>query len=163
VRSLVRALGLSDRVRFLGEVTPADVAALMRNSAVLVVPSRRETFSLVTAEALASGTPVVATRCGGPEEILTDDYGQLTDVDDPAALAIAIGSVLTRTFDLAQLRQYAVERFGTAAAAERLGRLYEQVIGLAESSAVTSPNRPVISEPNAVRSHAHSAPARGIA
>jgi glycosyltransferase involved in cell wall biosynthesis len=163
VRSLVRALGLSDRVRFLGEVTPADVAALMRNSAVLVVPSRRETFSLVTAEALASGTPVVATRCGGPEEILTDDYGQLTDVDDPAALAIAIGSVLTRTFDRAQLRQYAVERFGTAAAAERLGRLYEQVIGLAESSAVTSPNRPVISEPNAARSTIDSAAARGVA
>ena len=131
VRDLVRALGVSDRVRFLGEVAPNDVGALMRRSALLVVPSRRETFSLVTAEALASGTPVVATRCGGPEEILTDETGQLTDVDDAAALAIAIESTLNRSYDRAALRRYAVDRFGSSAAAERLGRLYERVTGLA--------------------------------
>ena len=131
VRQLVQALGLSNRVRFLGEVAPNDVAALMRECALLVVPSRRETFSLVTAEALASGTPVVATRCGGPEEILTEETGQLTDVDDPAALAIAIESALTRSYDRAALRRYAVDRFGSDAAAERLGRLYERVTGLA--------------------------------
>ena len=98
---------------------------------MLVVPSRRETFSLVTAEALASGTPVVATRCGGPEEILTEETGQLTEVDDAAALAIAIESMLHRPYDRAALRRYAVDRFGSAAAAERLGRLYERVTGLA--------------------------------
>jgi len=102
----------------------------MRRSAMLVVPSRRETFSLVTAEALASGTPVVATRCGGPEDIITEETGQLTDVDDAAALAIAIESMLNRSYDRAALRRYAVDRFGSAAAAERLGRLYERVTGL---------------------------------
>ena len=131
VRDLVRALGLTDHVRFLGETAPNDVAALMRRSALLVVPSRRETFSLVTAEALASGTPVVATRCGGPEEILTEETGQLTDVDDAAALAIAIESTLSRTYDRAALRRYAVDRFGSVAASERLGRLYERVTGIA--------------------------------
>ena len=138
VRSLVQALGLTDRVRFLGEVAPNDVAALMRKSALLVVPSRRETFSLVTAEALASGTPVVATRCGGPEEILTEDAGQLVDVDDPAALAIAIETALTRTYDRSALRRHAVERFGSAVAAERLGQLYERVTGLARPVVTTN-------------------------
>jgi len=131
VRDLVHALGVRDRVDFLGEVAPNDVAALMRRSALLVVPSRRETFSLVTAEALASGTPVVATRCGGPEEILTEETGQLTEVDDAAGLAIAIESTLNRSYDRAALRRYAVDRFGCGAAAERLGRLYERVTGLA--------------------------------
>ena len=71
----------------------------MRRSALLVVPSRRETFSLVTAEALASGTPVVATECGGPEEILTDDTGQLAQVNDrprwrlPSRPALAARSI----------------------------------------------------------------------
>jgi glycosyltransferase involved in cell wall biosynthesis len=128
VRSLVQALGLQDRVRFLGEVTPEGVATLMRSSALLVVPSRRETFSLVTAEALASGTPVVATRCGGPEEIITSETGELADVDDPASLAIAIQTALERSFDRMNLRRYAVERFGNAAAADRLGRLYDRVL-----------------------------------
>jgi glycosyltransferase involved in cell wall biosynthesis len=136
VRSLVQALGLQDRVAFLGEVSPTDVSALMRRSALLVVPSRRETFSLVTAEALACGTPVVATRCGGPEEILTPETGELADVNDAASLAIAIQTALGRSFDSAALRRYAVDRFGTAAAAERLGALYDRVAGVARSSAI---------------------------
>jgi len=135
VRSLVEALGLRDRVRFLGEVAPHDVAMLMRRSALLVVPSRRESFSLVTAEALASGTPVVATRCGGPEEILTPDMGALVPVDDAAALAIAIEVTLTRRFDPEHLRRYAVERFGRAAAARRLGNLYARVTRMAPETA----------------------------
>ena len=164
VRSLVQALGLTDRVRFLGEVAPNDVAALMRRSALLVVPSRRETFSLVTAEALASGTPVVATRCGGPEEILTDDTGQLTDVDDPAALAIAIESALARSFDRAQLRRYAVERFGSLAAAERLGRLYERLTGLARPAEPAAGARDRSSlEHEPPRGRVESATARGAA
>jgi teichuronic acid biosynthesis glycosyltransferase TuaC len=142
VRSLVAALGLQDRVRFIGEVAPADVATLMRRSALLVVPSRRESFSLVTAEALASGTPVVATRCGGPEEILTPDTGELVPVGDPAALAIAIEATLSRRYDPQRLRQYAVERFGRAAAARRLGTLYARVMGSAPEAtgAVPGPN-----------------------
>lgn len=128
VRSLVQELGLQDRVRFLGEVTPEGVAKLMRSSGLLVVPSRRETFSLVTAEALASGTPVVATRCGGPEEIITSETGELADVDDPASLAVAIRTALERSFDRLNLRRSAVERFGNAAAADRLGRLYDAVL-----------------------------------
>ena len=163
VRRLVQALGLSDRVSFLGELAPADVAALMRRSAMLVVPSRRETFSLVTAEALASGTPVVATRCGGPEEILTRDYGQLAEVDDPAALAMAIESVLTRTFDGTELRRYAVGRFGSAAAADRLARLYELVTGLPRAPVAAGQDRVAVAAPNVDRGFVASAAARGVA
>lgn len=133
VRTLVTTLGLGDRVRFLGDVAPSDVARLMRTSALLVVPSRRESFSLVTAEALASGTPVVATRCGGPEEIVTEQTGVLADVDDPASLANAIEEALARKFDPAVLRRSAIERFGRAAAVVRLEKLYAQVTGVRES------------------------------
>jgi glycosyltransferase involved in cell wall biosynthesis len=100
----------------------------MRRCGLLVVPSRRETFSLVTAEALASGLPVVATRCGGPEEIVTPDTGELANVDDAASLAIAIEKGLARKFDAQALRRYAVSRFGVDAAAERIRKLYERVL-----------------------------------
>jgi glycosyltransferase involved in cell wall biosynthesis len=163
VRALVHALGLTDRVRFLGEVAPNDVAALMRRSALLVVPSRRETFSLVTAEALASGTPVVATRCGGPEEILTEEAGQLTEPDDAAALAIAIESALSRSYDRVALRRYAIDRYGSAAAAERLGRLYERVTGIVrsvEAGAALTGQEPHREAP---RGHVASATAAGAA
>jgi glycosyltransferase involved in cell wall biosynthesis len=130
VRELVTALGLKDRIDFLGEVAPDDVAMLMRRCGLLVVPSRRETFSLVTAEALASGLPVVATRCGGPEEIVTPETGELANVNDAGSLAVAIEKALSRKFDSQALRRYAVGRFGVDAAAERLGSLYDRVLGV---------------------------------
>ena len=130
VRVLVSALGLDDRVRFLGERSASAVADEMRQSAMLVVPSRRETFSLVTAEALACGIPVVATRCGGPEEIVTPDVGRLVAVDDVDALGAGIEAVLDERerFTPAILRESAVSRYGSAIAAERIGTLYTRVM-----------------------------------
>jgi glycosyltransferase involved in cell wall biosynthesis len=129
-RALVDELGLAPRVRFAGAAGPAEVAAAMRRSALLVVPSRRETFSAVAAEALASGTPVVATRCGGPEDFVTDETGRLTPVGDPDALAAAIDEVLRHrpSFDRTRLREHAVSRFGSAAAARRFEALYRAVL-----------------------------------
>lgn len=131
VRALVTTLGLDERIRFLGEQSPADVAREMRQSAMLVVPSRRETFSLVTAEALASGIPVVVTRCGGPEEFVTPDVGCLVAVDDADALAAGIEQVLDERerFVPAALNHWAVCRFGRTVAAQRLRELYARTIG----------------------------------
>ena len=60
----------------------------------------------------------------------------MAQVDDAASLAIAIQTALGRSFDRVALRRYAVDRFGTAAAAERLGALYDRVVDVARSSAV---------------------------
>ena len=129
VRALVDRLALGGRVTFAGAMTPAAVAAEMRRSALLVVPSRRETFSSVTAEALACGTPVVATRCGGPQEILTGADGVLVAVDDPEALADGITDVLDRraSFGSADISARAIARFGWSAAAGRITALYREV------------------------------------
>jgi glycosyltransferase involved in cell wall biosynthesis len=128
LRQLVDALGLRPHVHFAGLASPSQVAATMRQSALLVVPSRRESFSAVAAEALACGTPVVATRCGGPEDIVTADTGRLVAVDDPDALARGIDDVLAArsSFDPEALRRSAVSRFGRAAALARLRELYER-------------------------------------
>ncbi len=140
LRRLVDALGLRPHVHFAGLASPAEVAATMRRSALLVVPARRESFSAVAAEALACGTPVVATRCGGPEDIVTSDTGRLVAVDDPEALATGIENVLAArsSFDPEVLRRSAVSRFGRAAALARLRALYERVLASHGSGPVTS-------------------------
>lgn len=130
VQELCRELGLNDRVRFAGRASPDAVAAAMRASAALVVPGRRESFSAVAIEALASGTPVVATRCGGPEEILTGETGVLVDPDDPEALGRGIDAVLRARaqYEPGSLRHVAVSRFGMNATAQRLRALYSEVL-----------------------------------
>jgi glycosyltransferase involved in cell wall biosynthesis len=132
VHELIASLRLTDRVRFTGQATPAEVARAMRRSALLVVPSRREIFSAVTIEALGSGIPVVATRCGGPEEILTPTTGRLVPTEDPQALADGIEDVLDNraTFDPRRLHEYAAGRFGPEPSRARFRRLYADALGV---------------------------------
>lgn len=130
VRELVDELGLQDRVHFVGGREPEGVAEEMRRAAVLVVPSRRESFATVIPEAMACGTPVVATRCGGPEEILTEGTGILVPREDPTALARAVGDVLAGRvrFDPESLRSRAVRRWGRPANRRRIDRLYRDAV-----------------------------------
>ena len=77
--------GLGDRVTMLGAVP--DATALMPWFDVLAVPSLREPFGTVAAEALAAGTPAVVTDSGGMKEYVTERCGAVVPPSDPAALA----------------------------------------------------------------------------
>ncbi len=131
IRSLAKEPGLRGCVEFLGERSPHEVAEQMRQNALLVLPSRAESFGAVLVEALACGTPVVATRCGGPEDIVTEDVGMLVPPEDPAALSQAIEHVLAhrQRYDPAHLRKYALENFGWEHIASQTIDLYHQALG----------------------------------
>ncbi len=83
------ALGVEDRVHFLG--FRDDPAAVLNGLDVYLSTSVSEGFSLTTVQAMAAALPVVATRSGGPEEIVTDAHdGLLVPVGDTAAIADAL-------------------------------------------------------------------------
>jgi glycosyltransferase involved in cell wall biosynthesis len=91
-----REAGLADRVRLLGRVPDDALPDLYRAASVFALPTRAlEGFGMATAEALASGLPVVATRAGASAELLENVSGSaLCDPDDPQALARALGPLL---------------------------------------------------------------------
>ena len=89
LQSLVNELDLQG-VHFLGHQAQDEVARIMNVSDLAVVPSRVEPFGLVAIEALACGTPVVATNQGGLPEFVNESVGALVDVDDSQGLAEAI-------------------------------------------------------------------------
>jgi glycosyltransferase involved in cell wall biosynthesis len=93
VRAAVRRLGLERRVELAGHVGLQELAALYRGAACLVFPSRYEGFGLPVLEAMASGTPVVATRAGAIPEV-AGDAAVLVPPNDPAALAGGIERAL---------------------------------------------------------------------
>jgi glycosyltransferase involved in cell wall biosynthesis len=127
---LMKDLQLESRVQFLGPKSPTEVAAEMQASALVVLPSRRETFGVVLAEALACGTPVVATRCGGPEDIVNDQVGVLVPPEDSEALARGIEHVLDNraSYDPAKLRAYSLEKFGAETVGRSLAALYREAL-----------------------------------
>jgi glycosyltransferase involved in cell wall biosynthesis len=81
-----RALAVGERVHFTGFTQ--DVTPVYDASDVLLITSHRESFGLTVVEAMARGLPVVATRCGGPEETISDgETGFLVDIADVQTMA----------------------------------------------------------------------------
>jgi len=90
-----RALGLEDRIRMVLQPSTEDLAGLYRHALCLVLSSDEEGFGVVVIEAMSSATPVVSTRSGGPDGIITDGVdGYLVDRDDVATLADRIGRLV---------------------------------------------------------------------
>ncbi len=84
----VSSLGLEQYVRLVGGKSHDEIPLWMNASDIFVLPSLRESFGIVQIEAMACGKPVVATRNGGSEEIVTPgDAGLLCDAGNPQGLA----------------------------------------------------------------------------
>jgi glycosyltransferase involved in cell wall biosynthesis len=97
---------------------------LMRHLDVLVLPSYQEPFGTVLAEAMAVGTPVVATRVGGLAEVVDDGVtGRLVAPGDPDALAVAVLEVLARRSEMSLAARDRAQRFGADRYADQVESL----------------------------------------
>lgn len=120
-------LGLTDRFHFWG--FREDVPDVMAAFDVLVISSSTEGFSLAAVQGMAAGTPVVATRSGGPERIITDGAdGLLVPPGNPVALAEAIARIADdrdlRTSVVECARRTVASRFSLSAMLDRYEELY---------------------------------------
>ena len=118
-------------VHFVGHKPQPEVARIYNAADVSVVPSRVEPFGLVAVEALACGTPVVATNAGGLPDFITDEVGTLVPVDDAEALANAIVAEVRnekRADKSSFASQYALEGFTWTEQVGKMQRLYESAL-----------------------------------
>lgn len=128
--ALAARLGVSDRVRWLGSVSRDDAPRLFRECHVYVMPSRHETFGVVYAEAIASGKPIIATRCGGPEFIVNERNGKLVDIGNVIGLSKAMQSIAKNwgNYEPQVIRADFEVRFSRRAVVTQLRKLYETVL-----------------------------------
>ncbi|MGI9436121.1 MAG: glycosyltransferase family 4 protein [Geminicoccaceae bacterium] len=129
LEQLTLSLDLKDRVQFLGVVEHQALADLYSAVDLLVLASSREGWPNVLLEALACGTPVVATRnWGTPEIVSAPEAGCLVDQRTPDAIAEAVADMLAAMPDRAKTRTFA-EGFSWDATTEGQVQLFASLLG----------------------------------
>jgi phosphatidyl-myo-inositol alpha-mannosyltransferase len=138
-----KAGGLAGHLRFLGQVDDAAKASALRSADVYCAPNTGgESFGIVLVEAMAAGTPVVASDLHAFRRVLRDgDAGRLVPVEDGAALAAGLVAVLE---DNQLAKRYvaagadAVRRYDWSVVANQIMRVYETVAGAGAKVQVAS-------------------------
>lgn len=123
-------LNIQDRVAFVGKCNKQQIIEYLFSNNVFVLPSRHETFCVVNIEALATGMPVVSTRCGGPENFVNSSNGLLVDVDDKTSLVAAMNTI-ERNYEMykpEEIREYIRGRFSGESIASQLDEIFKAVI-----------------------------------
>lgn len=126
--------GLPDNAVYFGRsASAAELAQLYSLADLCVVTSRRETFSMVCAESLSCGTPVVGFEAGAPERIALPAYSSFVPYGDEEQLYAAVCQMLTRkraTPDMAQrISEEARAVYSRERMVDRYLKVYERMLG----------------------------------
>lgn len=129
-QKMSKRMGLENRVIWLGGISRDRAPSLFSECQVFVMPSKHETFGVVYAEAIASGKPIIATRCGGPEYIVNETNGTLVNIGDVEGLSQAMQYMGEHwnQYDTAAIRKDFEVRFSRTAVVRQLHELYTAVL-----------------------------------
>lgn len=125
---LIGSKNMGAHILYSGACNNEELPAVIAKHDILVSPSLYETFGVTIIEALSCGKPVVATKCGGPEETVTGEVGLLVEKADPQSLANGIKCVIDNyeRYDPEVIRGYAVGHFSQDIVLGNLNKLFEE-------------------------------------
>ena len=124
LQAQIDKLKLSDQVVLFGRASREEVLALMQKSNCFVLPSHYETFGVVLIEAMACGLPVLSTKSGGPESIITsNEYGFLCEENE---LSDMLEQMVVKDFDSVEIRKYVQNSFSENAVRQKLELIYRE-------------------------------------
>ncbi|HNR06026.1 MAG TPA: glycosyltransferase family 4 protein [Saprospiraceae bacterium] len=126
----VKAAGIADVIQWYGHVSDGHKQELLSASHCLVVCSDYETFGVTVIEANAFGIPVLATRCGGVEEIISSVNGRLVDKGNSIRLAEGMEWMMRNYsyFDRKRIQQDCYLRFSATRIAEKYLNVYDEIL-----------------------------------
>ena len=133
-QQLAADLGVFQRVQWLGAVPRDQMSELYQACDAFVLPSQGETFGIAFIEALAFGKPLIATRCGGPEDIVNAGNGLLVPLNSVDDLVVAMMDMVANAelYKPEALREDFLARFSASAALARIEAWYLAVIRTGE-------------------------------
>lgn len=126
---LATNLGINDNVIFHGYKNAAEMTSIYEQCDCFALVSALETFGVVYVEAMAAGLPVIATRCGGPEDFVNESNGVLIEVDNHKELYNALEYVYlnARSFSSEDIRTFAEMNFSPKMVASKIIDVYNDL------------------------------------
>jgi glycosyltransferase involved in cell wall biosynthesis len=113
---------MNEQIELFGSATREEVKDLLCQSDCFVLSSKVETFGVVLIEAMSCGLPVLSTKCGGPESIITnDDLGILCNQEE---LSEKMKNISQETFSGDTIRKYVVDSFSNSSLSQQLKIIY---------------------------------------
>lgn len=131
LRALISNLKMDRQIKLLGAKSSEEIAMLLNRSHIKVLSSDIETFGVCLIEAMACGIPTLATKCGGPESIITDGrLGTLVDKDTDM-LSHQMESMMKNyaSYDPEFISMHTLNNYGYDAIGKRLTKIYQECIG----------------------------------
>jgi glycosyltransferase involved in cell wall biosynthesis len=117
-------------VYLLGSKTNNEVLEMISNADIFVLPSYQETFGVVYAEAISLGKPVIATKCGGPEDIINEINGVFCDIGDSSDLAKKMEYMYYnyQSYDAFKIKNSFMDKFSSSKICNKIFKVYNEVI-----------------------------------
>lgn len=131
LEQIITECNVSESVHLLGRKMKNEVVHALRDSDAFVLSSRSETFGVACIEALSQGLPCIATKCGGPDEIVTEQDGILIEPENETALTEAMVNLSNNyaQYNRAEIASRCINRYSPKAIATKLTGIFEDVVG----------------------------------
>lgn len=122
-------LNMDKYVSFVGRKNKYEIAELLKSHNLYVISSDKETFCISGIEALASGIPIVSTKCLGPEEYINEEVGKLIEVGNPEDMAKSIMEVYPNmdNYQISKLREVA-DQYSSKNIIKKATKIYKSLL-----------------------------------
>lgn len=131
LEKLINKYNLGSQTKLMGLCSRERIAEQLKKSDCFVLASQSETFGVAYIEALAMGVPVIATKCGGPEEFVNDSNGLMIDIDSKEQLVEAMKYMYNNIdrYERKNIAMEIVEKFSPEAVANKIIGIYDEILG----------------------------------
>ena len=129
LQNTVTRLNLNGKVSLLRTISRNRIKSFYQEGNAFVLASHSETFGVVFIEAMATGLPVIATSCGGPNDIVTENAGYLIPVDDRQALVSALQAMRNNAynFNSLEISRNCIEKYSPETVGRQIIEAYASV------------------------------------
>lgn len=130
LEKIINSYNLNSVISLKGSVSRIEIAEAFQNSNCFVLASKSETFGVAFIEALATGLPVIATKCGGPEEFVNKKNGMLISEGSVHELAEAIKEMYksAETFNSHEISTNIKNKYSTKTITKQIALLYNNIL-----------------------------------